>query len=163
MQCKHAAPNVTGRHSVFTGRTKQQQQLYVHCKTRNVQSPSCLGGGTARATSPSTHGHKDVRLKMDPQRAKSGSRTYTDTHDNSAAAAIILTVWSLVRDIKPCVGSFCMRSKWRSHCVGGSEREVSQVSGGSSAIPVDYEQRFSHHRLLNIYNQGLRQRQKSDQ
>lgn len=61
------------------------------------------------------------------------------------------------------VGSFCMRSKWRSNCVGGSEREVSQVSGGSSAIPVDFEQRFSHHRLLNIYNKGLRQGQKSDQ
>lgn len=44
--------------------------------------------------------------------------------------------------------------------MAGSEREVSQVSGGSSAIPVDYEQRFSHHRLLNIYNKGLRQRQK---
>lgn len=38
--------------------------------------------------------------------------------------------------------------------------EVSQVSGGSSAIPVDYEQRFSHHRSLNIYMKGLRQRQK---
>lgn len=49
-----------------------KQQMFSPCSLSVV--------GRLQPTPPSTHEHKDVRLKTDPQRAKSDSRTYADTH-----------------------------------------------------------------------------------
>lgn len=80
-KCKHAAPTVAGRHSVFTGRIKKKNNNSMYIAKQQMFSPCSLSVvGRLQPTPPSTHGHKDVRLETDPQRAKSDSRTYADTH-----------------------------------------------------------------------------------
>lgn len=70
-----------------------KQQMFSPCSLSVV--------GRLQPTPPSTHGHKDVRLKTGSS-ASQEWQSHLRWHSlHSATAAIFLIVWSLVRDIKP--------------------------------------------------------------
>lgn len=133
---------MANRHSLFTARKKNSNSMYM-VKHKGAQEQRLSRCSPSRWWDDSSH----VSLHTSSSHRGRGRGRTHDTGD----------LWSLEtashRQRSPCEqqieeGPCGREGGWE----GASEREASQVSGGSSAIPVDYEQRFSHHRWLNTDN-----------